>query len=277
MTLRYIHEATVVVDDLEAAVAFHREAFGFAELERDGNGNTAVLGAASAPSGRIRLTEADVSGGAESRAEVWDIGARLFGLYSRDLEQTSDAVRAAGGQVGPIVTYPYGAGSLSEMLAYGGHNVWWTIPLAKTGAHRPSAAYAADSTRLHSELHTVVLVVDDHDSALDFFQAGGMQTVFDGEMDGPDFETLIGMPEGARLRLSFLGGPDHLPARLELMSFTGTPTADRRDDAHGITRLTFACDDVAATRDALMGAGARALPDGGLLGPVGIVLELVHG
>lgn len=275
MTLLYIQEATVAVGDLDAAITFHRDAFGFTVLER--HGESVLLGAADAPSGRIRLIGADGLSEADSRASVWDIGARLFGLYSRDLERTSRSVSGAGGEAGPIVTYPYGAGTLSEVLAYGRDNVWWTIPLAKAGAHRPSAAYSADADRLHSELHTVVLVVDDHDRALEFFRAGGMETVFDGEMSGPDFERLIGMPEGAAIRLSFLGGPDHQPARLELMSFTGTPSVDRREARQGITRLTFACDDVAATRKALEAAGARTLPDGALEGPVGTVLELVHG
>ena len=173
------------------------------------------------------------------------------------------------------MTYPYGAASLSEVVAYGRDNVWWTVPLAVPGAHRPSAAYATDPERLHSELHTVVLVVDDHDAAVAFFEAGGLSTVFDGEMAGPEFERLVGMPEGATLRLAFLGGPEHQPARFEIMSFTGVDGADRVGDPVGIQRVVFTCDDVDGTRAALVAAGAQPLEDGGLLGPVGVVLDLV--
>lgn len=271
MSLLYIREAVVACVHVESSLSFYREAFGFEVVERFGD--EVLIGAPSAPAGRVRLVPAQAEKAAD--AQVWDLGPRLLGIYSHDLDATVERVNAAGGRARPPVTYPYGAASLSETVAVGPDDVWWTVPRAVAGAHRHSDAYALDPERLHSELHTAVLVVDDHDAAVAFFSAGGLGTVFDGEMTGPDFEKLVGMPSGASLRLAFMGGPDHLPARFELMSFTGTPTRDLTGQPVGIQRLVFACDDVAATREALVAAGGEELPDGAVRGPVGVVLELV--
>lgn len=272
MSLLYIREVLVSCADLEASLEFYVEAFGFEVIEQ--TGDSAVLSAAGADAGRVRLTKAGhVSGNPDPK--VWDAGARLFGVYSRDLEETTKSVRAAGGFAGPIVSYPYGERTMSEMVAYGRDGVWWTIPLALPGQHRPSGAYASDSSRVHSELHTAVLVVDDHDHALSFFKAAGLDVVFDGEMRGADIETMVGIPEGASLRLSFMSGPDHLPARLELMSFTGTPSGAEPQSSVGIQRLIYVCDDVETTTRALVDVGGTLLDDGCVRGPVGITLELV--
>ncbi|WP_110241540.1 VOC family protein [Nocardioides gilvus] len=288
MSLICIREVVVACRDVAATTRFYADAFGFDVVERSARG--VLLAAGGAPSGRLRLVPAaggpaaggpaaegtDPQDAAAERAEVWDLGARLLGIYSRDLEDTYDAVAAAGGRPRRPVTYPYGAASLSEIVAGGPDDVWFTVPRAVTGAHRPSAAYAGNAERLHSELHTAVLVVEDHDAALAFFTAGGLETVFDGEMAGADFEELTGMPVGATLRLAFLGGSEHLPARFEIMSFSGAPTRDLSGSPLGIQRLVFACTDVATTRAALLAAGGEALVDGGVRGPVGVVLDLVE-
>lgn len=271
MTLLYLREAEVACADLDQAVTFYGAAFDLEVLER--GAEHVLLGVPGAPSGRIRLVPGEGTGAADAR--VWDLGARLFGIYTRDIESTARAITAAGGVSQPRVSYPYGERTMTEMVGYGMDGVWWTIPLALPGAHRPSAALAGDPQRIHSELHTAVLVVDDHDAAAAFFTAGGMTTVFDGGMEGEDIERLVGLPSGAKLRLTFLSGPDHLPARMELMSFTGADTTDRSADPLGIQRLVFVCDDVDTTRQALLGAGAEELPDGALRGPAGSVLQLV--
>lgn len=271
MSLLYIREAVVGAVDVRSSAEFLHSAFGFEEVGR--TGEEVVLGAPGAPSGRVRLVPTE---GSAAGAAVWDVGPRLLGMYSRDLDRTVEAIDAAGGAARPPVTYPYGTASLSETLASGPDDVWWTIPRAVTGMHRHSDAYATDTERVHSELHTAVLVVADHDAALAFFTAGGLDTVFDGEMDGPDFERLIGIPEGASLRLTFMGGPGHLPARFEIMSFSGTPTKDLTGADVGVRRLLFVCDDAAATREALVGAGGELMDDGAVRGPAGILLDLVE-
>lgn len=270
VTLLCIREAQVACHNLDEAVAFHASALGFAEVEH-GDG-WALLAMAGAPSGRLRLIE--VPGAApEPMPQVWDVGPRLLGIYSRDLAATSAGLIAGGGTCGSFVTYPYKDRTMTEVLGYGRDGVWWTVPQAIPGLHRPSDALTT-SDSVHSELHSAVLVVDDHGAALDFFLAGGMEIIFDGYMSGPTFRDL-GVPEGASMRLAFLTGPGHLPARLEIMSFVGAPRTDRSGDRLGLKKLVFACDDAEATRAALVDAGAQQLEDGELLGPVGIRLQLV--
>lgn len=266
------------VVDLAASVRFHVEAFGFevAEVREQ----SVLLTAGGSEVGRLRLELLDnPSGAGDADTAPWDPGARLLGIYSRDLDVTVEGMRAAGGEPRDAVSYPYGSSTLSEMVGRGTDGVWWTAPLAVTGQHRPSPAFASDPDRTHSELHTVVLVVDDHDEALRFFTAGGLVTVFDGTMQGGQFEDLVGMPPGASLRLSFLGGEEHLPARWELMSFTGVSGVDRSASPLGIHEVRYRCQDVQRTRRALLDAGGTAPFDGApdvVVGPVGVRIKLVE-
>lgn len=273
MSLLCVREVVVASAEVAAATTFYRKAFGFDILEENTDtGN--VLGVSGSPSGRLRIVPA--TGTVVAPAAVWDTGARLLGIYSRDMTATVDAIREAGGEPREPVKYPYGAAFLTELVARGLDGVWWTIPLAQSG-HRPSPALEADAERLHSELHSAVLVVDDHDAAVTFFVAAGLRTLFDGTMAGDDFERLVGMPSGATLRIAFLVGPDQAPARLEIMSFEGIPgAANRTKDPVGIQRIVFEVDDVAESRTTLIKAGAIEMANGNLRGPAGVELELLE-
>ena len=148
-------------------------------------------------------------------------GPRLLGIYSRDLAKSTRAIDAAGGRSRLVVTYPYGNGELSECVALGTDGVWWSLPQAGP-RRRPSLALDSDPARLHGELHTAVIVPDDHEEALRYFAgAGGLSVLFDGEMSGEPLVRMLGMPAGASLRLSFLAGATQAPARLEIISYTG--------------------------------------------------------
>ena len=289
MALLHITEAVVVTPDVAGSARFCQEALGFEVLERSPRGaglgapsaaRSVLLAAAGSPSGRLRLVQGDpptpLPLDSKDLPALWDLGPRLFGLYSRSLQATVAAVEAAGGTAGPIVAYPYGAGEMREIVARGPEGIWWTIPEAP-GSRQPSPALDADPSRLHSELHSTVLVVEDHDAALRFFaEGGGMTVLFDGPMAGELFERLVGMPPGAALRLSFLVGRGRGPARLEIMSFTGVSGADRRASPWGIRRLVVAADDPPATAAALQAAGARPGPAPGVLvGPAEVEICLV--
>jgi hypothetical protein len=272
MSLLSVREVVVASADVAASVTFYKKAFSFDALESDAVTGI-LLGVTGSPGGRLRIVKA--TGTVATPTAAWDTGARLLGIYSRDMAATVDAIRAAGGEPREPVKYPYGTAFLTELVAHGLDEVWWTIPLAGSG-HRPSPALEADAKRLHSELHSAVLVVDDHDAAVTFFVAGGLHTLFDGSMVGDDFERLVGMPPAATLRITFLVGPEQAAARLEIMSFRGiADAADRTKDPVGIQRLVFEVDDVSDSRTTLIAAGAIKLPNGNLRGPAGVELELV--
>lgn len=275
MGLRYIREVVVASGDVWAAARFHQSAFGLEVIEGKDSEDEVLLGVASSPGGRLRLVAAaDDAATPATAPSVWDFGARLLGIYSHDLHHTERLMAEAGGTPRRPVTYPYGTASLSELVGLGVDGVWWTIPEAVPGAHRPSPAYAAEPDRLHSELHTAVLVTDDHDGAVAFFEAAGLTTAFDGAMSGPPFDALVGMPADASLRLAFLVGPDQGPARVEIMSFTGVAGIDRSGDRVGIQRLVFVADDPADSYAAMLAAGAEPVSDLVVRGPAGVEIEV---
>lgn len=272
MALGRILEAVVACRDLDRSVGFHAAAFDFDVLER--TSDAALLGVSGVETGRLRLVAAHNAARHLPDPQIWDIGPRLLGMYSRDLSSTAEKVTQAGGQVRPIVSYPYRGGTLTECVALGTDGLWWTLPQVRPG-HLPSPARERNPDRLHGELHSAVIVVGDHHAAVDFFaRAGGMTVLFDGVLAGQPIEVMIGMPVGATLRLSFLTAADRAPARLELMSSTGTTPADESGRGLGLRRLVFLVDDRDATRAALLAAGGVPLGENLLRGPGGVEIEL---
>lgn len=265
-----IVEAVVHCRNPADTASFVNAAYGLHTLQDDGE--QILTGVPGSSTGRLRLLPATVTSTTVT-PRIWDIGPRLLGIYSRDLDRTCAQVEAAGGRTLPIARYAYGATTMREVVAAGPDGLYWTIPQANRGAHQPSPALE-DPGRLHGELHSAVLVAADHDAALVFFVGAGLETVFDGTMQGEPFAAMVGMPAEATLRLSFLAPPGHAPARLEIMSFTGVSARDRSEFPLGLRRLVFDCDDIGATRAALLKLGARELADGALRGPVGIELDL---
>ncbi|MFI0353391.1 VOC family protein [Actinomadura sp. 9N407] len=272
MPLGAVIEAVVATRDLAASVDFHTRAFGLDVLHRDADG--ALLGAPGGDTGRLRLVAAPDAPDLPA-PRLWDIGPRLLGIYSRDLERTAAAIDAAGGRSRDRVTYPYGAATLSEFVALGADGVWWTIPRAVAGGHRPSPALEGDPARPHGELHTAVIVPADHDAAVGFFvEAGGLQILFEGEMSGEPFDRMTGIPADGSLRLTFLVSPGHAPARLEIMSFGGVDAEDLSGRPLGLRRLVFASDDPAATLADLVKAGGAPIDATSLRGPAGVEIEV---
>lgn len=273
MSLQYIREVVVASADVAASATFHQEAFDLEVLGGTPESGDVLLGVTGCVGGQLRLVTAAATV-AEPPA-AWDLGARLLGIYSHDLDRTAAAIGAAGGEPRTPVTYPYGTASLSELVGRGADGVWWTVPLAVPGAHRPSEAYAAQPERQHSELHTAVLVVDDHDGAIAFFEAAGLTTAFDGAMSGPPFDELVGIPADATLRLAFMVGSDQASARLEIMSFKGVAAVDRSADPVGIQRLVFVAADPEAACAAMLAAGAESLGPDLVRGPAGVEIQVV--
>ncbi|MEO6020366.1 MAG: VOC family protein [Knoellia sp.] len=278
-------EVVWAAEDVSATMHFLCNGFDFEVIENDGD--QVLLGAPGSDAGRIRVVPAEPPGSPlpQRTSAVWDPGPRLLGIYSRDLEATMSGLADLGAHTLPVVGYPYGAAQMHEAVARGLDGVWWTIPQVPEPPMTPQPSPAlADPARRHSELHSAVIVADDHEAAVRFFvEGGGMHVVFDGVMEGEPFERLVGLPEGGTLRLAFLVGPDKAPGRLEIMSFPGHPgnseaVRGRARQRVGIQRLVLGVRDLEATRARLVSAGAThdETDSRGLVGPSGVRLVLVE-
>ena len=272
MTFLSIDEVVIHVVDIEASAKFYIGAFDLQMLVNDGD--SILLGVLNSPTGKIRLREVRAREGVAP--QVWDLGPRLLGLYSRDLTSTLKRIEEAGGKPRPLVTYPYGGGEMREAIALGSDHVWWTLPeVGADGPRQPSPALEQNPARQHSELHTVVLVVEDVDQAINFFRdAGGMTLLFDGVMQGEVFEEMIGFPSGASLRIAFLAGPDKAPARIEFMSFEGVERSENLKENVGIRRIVMNTSDLEATLAKFTELECRIISENVIEGPAGIEVEL---
>jgi len=272
MTFLSIDEVVIHVVDIEASAKFYIGAFDLQMLVNDGD--SILLGVLNSPSGKIRLREVRAREGVAP--QVWDLGPRLLGLYSRDLTSTLKRIEDAGGKPRPLVSYPYGGGEMREAIALGSDHVWWTLPeVGADGPRQPSLALDQNPARQHGELHTVVLVVEDVDQAINFFRdAGGMTLLFDGVMQGEVFEEMIGFPSGASLRIAFLAGPDKAPARIEFMSFEGVERSENLKENVGIRRIVMNTSDLEATLAKFTELECRIISENVIDGPAGIEVEL---
>jgi hypothetical protein len=272
MTFLSIDEVVIHVVDIEASAKFYIGAFDLQMLVNDGD--SILLGVLNSPSGKIRLREVRAREGVAP--QVWDLGPRLLGLYSRDLTSTLKRIEEAGGKPRPLVSYPYGGGEMREAIALGSDHVWWTLPeVGADGPRQPSLALDQNPARQHGELHSVVLVVEDVDQAINFFRdAGGMTLLFDGVMQGEVFEEMIGFPSGASLRIAFLAGPDKAPARIEFMSFEGVERSGNLKENVGIRRIVMNTSDLEATLAKFTELECRIISENVIEGPAGFEVEL---
>jgi predicted enzyme related to lactoylglutathione lyase len=272
MSFLSIDEVVVHVVDIEASAKFYIGAFDLHMLANESD--SILLGVLNSPSGKIRLREVRAREGIAP--QVWDLGPRLLGMYSRDLTSTLKRIEEAGGKPRPLVSYPYGGGEMREAIALGSDHVWWTLPeVGSDGPRQPAPALEQNSTRQHGELHTVVVVVEDVDQAIAFFRdAGGMTLLFDGVMQGEVFEEMIGFPSGASLRIAFLAGPDKAPARVEIMSFDGVDRSENIKENIGIRRIVMNTSNLAETLAKFVELECRIISENVIEGPAGIEVEL---
>src|SRR5262245_38396161 len=94
MDLGAIVEATVASRDVERATDFQRRAFGWEILERIGS--EVVMGVPGSAGGRVRLVETTADPEI-APPNVWEPGARILGVRTRDTMRSRELFEAAGG------------------------------------------------------------------------------------------------------------------------------------------------------------------------------------
>jgi len=226
--------AVLGASDLEAAVAFYRR-FGFdqtwhgvlaAEPARLLYGlgretRQSWLAAAGGRPGGLRLVETPHP--AEQTGPC-DHGPHAIDIYTRDIGASRALAAAAGARTGPIARYAVGPLEIQETKAVGPDSV--ALVFIQVSRRRPSLL-DDDETRQHSELHSVVWVVDSVDDALGFWRdRAGLRPFLDATLRNPDVAAFMELPRPQTpLRLAMLADAELRPVRLELIEFPEDPGA----------------------------------------------------
>ena len=153
---------------------------------------------------------------------VYDLRPIAIDLYTRDIHRSLEISGSAGAELGPLVEYSLGPLELEEAEVVGPDHL---VVVFIAVNHRRPSVLDADPDRLHSEVHSVVLAVEDTDVALPFWtEAGGLQTLIDAKIEGPYISQLMSLPRpDVPVRFTLMCDEDASPARLELLEFFEDP------------------------------------------------------
>jgi catechol 2,3-dioxygenase-like lactoylglutathione lyase family enzyme len=173
------------------------------------------LSVPGAESGRVRLIGTDLAADDYSqyapRVEALD-------LYTRDMAASLELIERLGlSTVGPAADFPFGPLRLQQVAVYGPDSVM--LVLVDINHRLPSVLDDDSDQRLHSELHSVVCVVDDLDSATSYFTDAGLELRATFPLAEPAVPAFMGLPRPSTMRMSVLGNAESAPPRFELLQF----------------------------------------------------------
>ena len=185
-----------------------------------------VLSVPGSASGRLRLVGTDLAADEYSqyapRVEALD-------LYTRDMAASLELIERAGfKQVGPAADFPFGPLRLQQVAVRGPDQVM--LVLVDINHRLPSVlddASGPAADLLHSELHSVVCVVDDLDAATGFFTDAGLELRATFPLAEPAVPAFMGLPRPSTMRMSVLGNAGSAPPRFELLQFDDEPAPPR--------------------------------------------------
>ncbi|MGH3262635.1 MAG: VOC family protein, partial [Trebonia sp.] len=195
-----------------------------------GEAEVVVLSAAGAGTGRINLVRVP---GAEVADWPHNLDDGLIGIdmYARDIVAAHAAMAAAGTPWHrPPATYGVPFGERTVEVTQGvcpGPGGVVTV-FVQPAAVRDTAAWAADPSRMFTELTSVVCHVPDPDGEVRLWGPDGlgMSVWYDVTFTAPGFDEVADLPPGTRMRLAFLAGP--ATARIEVTCAEGPHRADLR-------------------------------------------------
>jgi hypothetical protein len=214
-----------------------------------------VLGVPGAAGGRVRLIasplEPDRYSSYAPRAEALDV-------YSRDVRASvADAQGAGYEPAGPVADYAFGPMRLIQGLVHGPDEVALVYVDLDPAAHRLPSVLDTQADRRHSELHSLVCVVDDLDGATAFFRdVAGLSLRATFPLTEPAVAGFMGLPRPSTMRMSVLSAADAAPPRFELLQFDAEP-AEARSSLPlrpGCLLPVFTAPDLAAAAELLAGA-----------------------
>lgn len=188
----------------------------------------------------------------------WAHGPRALDIYTTDLDASVAEVRDAGHEVSPEAVLAGGPMRMRQALVTGPEGL--PVVLVESTHRRSSICDGADAPR-HSELHSVVWCVEDHESELQRWSAAGWTAGATISFSEPSVSAELGLPESPTpITMTMLSDAEVTPTRLELMTFDdhrGSPPGSNGAVAGGgIMALVMGADDLDASV-AAWGSGAR--------------------
>jgi len=148
----------------------------------------------------------------------FDRGAHAIDFYTTDIRRSLDLAREAGAETHDFAEYKVGPLTIREGKAVGPDGLY--VVFIEVDRRRPSLL-DTDPSRLHSEIHSAVWVVDSVDAALPFWRdALGMKLLLDATVREPGVAKFMGLPRpDTPLRLAVLADEALRPIRYELIEF----------------------------------------------------------
>lgn len=175
-----------------------------------------LVGVPGAPNGYLRILStpqpAPAFGPFDQRGLALD-------FYTIDLDVSRKIAEEAGARCHETVGYEAGPVTVREFEAVGPDGVLVVFIEAN---HRRSSVLDQWPDRVHSELHSVVWIVEDADEPLAFWTGqAGLVTLIDVPFGGKVVSKLMNLPkEDTPVRFIALSDESGAPARLEMLQFT---------------------------------------------------------
>lgn len=154
----------------------------------------------------------------------WDRGPFAVDLYTRHMDRSLDAAVAAGATHRGRMVYEFGTLRLEEGKTTGPDGV--RLVFIANSTRRPSVL-DRDESRLHSEVHSIVNIVDSVDTFSSAWRDGGGLTVLgDAVISTPGLADLMELPKIVSARMGLYCDAAVTPIRYEALEFVGLDTTD---------------------------------------------------
>lgn len=174
-----------------------------------------------ASAGGIRIVATDQP---EVTVGSWDRGPFAVDLYTRDMDRSLDMAVEAGAVHRGRMVYEFGIMRLEEGKTTGPDGV--RLVFISNSTRRPSVL-DSDPGRLHSEVHSIVNIVD----SVDAFSAGwhtgaGLTVLGDAVISSPGLADLMELPKVVSARMGLYCDSGVAPIRYEALEFIGLAADD---------------------------------------------------
>ena len=157
-------------------------------------------------------------------AGSWDRGPFAVDLYTRDMDRSlALAVDAGAAHKGRMV-YEFGTMRLEEGKTTGPDGV--RLVFISNSTRRPSIL-DTDPDRLHSEVHSIVNIVESVDRfSVAWHEGAGLTVLGDAVIESPGLADLMELPKVVRARMGLYCDSDVTPIRYEALEFLGLSDDD---------------------------------------------------